>query len=52
MSGGLVVDGFEQIFPLVQRLPERFFLIKHLTLGVKVVPRAAHLLKPSPNANF
>jgi suppressor of ftsI len=33
MSGGLVVDGFEQIFPLVQRLPERFLLIKHLTLG-------------------
>ena len=32
MSGGLVVDGFEH-FPLVQRLPERFFLIKHLTLG-------------------
>jgi suppressor of ftsI len=33
MSGGLVVDGFEQIFPLVQPLPERFPLIKHLTLG-------------------
>jgi FtsP/CotA-like multicopper oxidase with cupredoxin domain len=29
MSGGLVVDGFEQLFPMVQRLPERFFLIKH-----------------------
>jgi len=33
MSGGLVVDGFEQLFPLVQRLPERFCLIKHLKIG-------------------
>jgi FtsP/CotA-like multicopper oxidase with cupredoxin domain len=33
MSGGLVVDGFEQLFPLVQQLPERFLLIKHLKFG-------------------
>jgi len=28
MSGGLVVDGSEQLFPLLRGLPERFFLIK------------------------
>jgi FtsP/CotA-like multicopper oxidase with cupredoxin domain len=33
MSGGLVVDGFENLFPIVQALPERFFLIKHAELG-------------------
>ena len=29
MSGGLAVDGFESLFPFVEGLPERFFLIKH-----------------------
>jgi suppressor of ftsI len=29
MSGGLVVDGFENFFPIVQGLQERFLLIKH-----------------------
>lgn len=29
MSGGLVVEGSEQLFPILQGLPERFFLIKH-----------------------
>jgi suppressor of ftsI len=29
MSGGLVVDGFENFFPIVQGLQERFFFIKH-----------------------
>jgi suppressor of ftsI len=33
MSGGLVVDGFERIFPIVADLPERFFLIKHREIG-------------------
>jgi FtsP/CotA-like multicopper oxidase with cupredoxin domain len=33
MSGGLVVDGFENLFPIVQALPERFLLIKHAELG-------------------
>jgi FtsP/CotA-like multicopper oxidase with cupredoxin domain len=33
MSGGLVVDGFEALFPIVQDLPERFLLIKHAELG-------------------
>jgi suppressor of ftsI len=33
MSGGLVVDGFERIFPIVADLPERFFLIKHRGIG-------------------
>ncbi len=33
MSGGLVVDGIEQLFPLLNGLPERFFLIKHVKLG-------------------
>jgi suppressor of ftsI len=32
MSGGLVVDGFESLFPIVQGLPERFLLIKHAEL--------------------
>jgi FtsP/CotA-like multicopper oxidase with cupredoxin domain len=33
MSGGLVVDGFESLFPIVKALPERFLLIKHAELG-------------------
>jgi suppressor of ftsI len=33
MSGGLVVDGFERIFPIVKDLPERFFLIKHAEIA-------------------
>jgi FtsP/CotA-like multicopper oxidase with cupredoxin domain len=33
MSGGLVVDGSEQLFPLLRGLPERFFLLKHAELG-------------------
>ncbi len=32
MSGGLVVEGSERLFPLLQGLPERFFLIKHVEL--------------------
>jgi FtsP/CotA-like multicopper oxidase with cupredoxin domain len=33
MSGGLVVDGFETLFPIVRGLPERFFLVKHAEPG-------------------
>jgi len=33
MSGGLVVDGFEDLFPIVRGLPEQFFLIKHAEPG-------------------
>ena len=33
MSGGLVVDGSEQLFPMLAGLPERFLLIKHAELG-------------------
>jgi FtsP/CotA-like multicopper oxidase with cupredoxin domain len=33
MSGGLVVDGMERLIPILQGLPERFFLIKHVKLG-------------------
>ena len=29
MSGALVVDGIDELFPLLRGLPERFFLIKH-----------------------
>jgi len=29
MSGALVVDGIERLFPIVGDLPERFFLLKH-----------------------
>jgi suppressor of ftsI len=29
MSGGLVVDGTDQLYPIVNGLPERFFFIKH-----------------------
>jgi len=33
MSGALVVDGIDQLFPLLHGLPERFFLIKHAKLA-------------------
>src|SRR5229473_4022439 len=33
MSGALVVDGSEQLFPVLKGLPERFFLFKHAELG-------------------
>jgi hypothetical protein len=33
LSGGLVVDGSETLFPMLKDLPERFFLIKHAELG-------------------
>lgn len=29
MSGTLIVDGINELFPLLHELPERFFLIKH-----------------------
>jgi len=33
MSGALVVDGSERLFPLLAGLPERFLLFKHAELG-------------------
>lgn len=33
MSGALVVDGIDQVFPRLRGLPERFFLIKHAKFG-------------------
>jgi len=33
MSGGLVVDGSEQLFPILKDLPEQFLLLKHVELG-------------------
>jgi len=33
MAGGLVVEGSETLFPIVNDLPERFFLIKHIQPG-------------------
>jgi FtsP/CotA-like multicopper oxidase with cupredoxin domain len=33
MSGGLVVDGFEELFGIVADLPERFLFIKHAELA-------------------
>jgi suppressor of ftsI len=33
LSGGIVVDGLETLFPLVKDLPERFLLIKHAEPG-------------------
>jgi len=33
MSGALVIDGFEQLFPILRDLPERFLLIKHAEPG-------------------
>jgi suppressor of ftsI len=33
LSGGLVVDGSETLFPILKDLPERFFLIKHAEPG-------------------
>jgi FtsP/CotA-like multicopper oxidase with cupredoxin domain len=37
MSGALVVDGAEELYPIVKGLPERFFLIKHFELAEKQV---------------
>jgi suppressor of ftsI len=33
MSGGLVVDGSDQFYPVLRGLPERFLLIKHQEIG-------------------
>ena len=33
LSGGLVVDGLEALFPVIKDMPERFFLIKHAEPG-------------------
>jgi suppressor of ftsI len=33
MSGALVVDGFERLYPLLKELPERFLFIKHAQIG-------------------
>jgi suppressor of ftsI len=33
MSGALIVDGIEQLYPLLNGLPERFFLLKHVKLA-------------------
>ena len=33
MSGALVVDGIEELYPLLRGLPERFLLIKHAKLA-------------------
>ena len=37
MSGGLVVDGLEQIFPILEGLPERFLFIKHAEIDGREV---------------
>ncbi len=37
MSGGLVVDGSERLFPMLADLPERFVLFKHAELGEKEI---------------
>jgi suppressor of ftsI len=33
VSGGLVIDGIEELWPLLDGLPERFFFIKHAKFG-------------------
>ncbi len=33
LSGALVVDGFEELYPLLRGMPERFLLIKHAQIG-------------------
>jgi FtsP/CotA-like multicopper oxidase with cupredoxin domain len=33
MSGGLVVEGSDRLYPILSGLPERFFFIKHAELG-------------------
>jgi suppressor of ftsI len=37
MSGGLVIDGVEELFPIPQGLPERFLFIKHAELSGREV---------------
>jgi hypothetical protein len=33
MSGGLVVEGSDRLYPILSGLPEHFFFIKHAELG-------------------
>ncbi len=37
MSGGIVVEGSERLFPILQDLPERIFLIKHAEIGEREI---------------
>ncbi|MGA7328909.1 MAG: multicopper oxidase family protein [Rhodomicrobium sp.] len=37
MSGGLVIDGLDRLFPVLQGLPERFLFIKHVELAEREV---------------
>ncbi len=37
MSGGLVIDGLERLFPVLQGIPERFLFIKHVELAEREV---------------
>jgi suppressor of ftsI len=37
MSGGLVIDGLDEVFPILQGLPERFLFIKHIDLNEREV---------------
>jgi FtsP/CotA-like multicopper oxidase with cupredoxin domain len=37
MSGGIVIDGSEQYFPILRDLPERFLFIKHVAQGPREI---------------
>jgi suppressor of ftsI len=37
MSGGIVIDGSEQYFPILRDLPERFLFIKHVEHGEREI---------------
>jgi FtsP/CotA-like multicopper oxidase with cupredoxin domain len=47
MSGGLVIDGLDEYFPLLRDLPERFLFIKHLEDGEREIVSLNGRLNPA-----
>ena len=47
MSGGLVIDGLDQLFPILQGLPERFLFIKHAEIDKREVISINGQLNPA-----
>jgi suppressor of ftsI len=51
LSGALVVDGFEELYPLLRGMSERFLLIKHAQIdGGEVVSISGQIIRRSPCA--
>ena len=47
LSGALVVDGFEELYPLLRGMPERFLLIKHAQIDGGIVVSINGQINPS-----